>query len=299
MSRLRQIKRRIKSVDNIAKVTHAMQLVAASRMRRAQENAEMGKDYTRKIQQIMLRLAMKSGGEEENPLMVKQIVSAAKVLVVVFSPERGLAGSLPGNLVRYILKLIAETKDVGNEVAVVTVGKKVRDQLARRGVEIIADFTDMPERPTTGDVRPILKLIQESFTQNEVSKVIMVYPQFVHALLQKPVTKVLLPLSIEEVKKYDDNVTADLSTAQTDFIYEPSRSVILANLVPGYLETQIYQARLETVASEYSARMVAMKNATTNAKEVRSYLTLEYNKSRQAQITKELAEISAGRLARR
>ncbi len=297
MSKLRQIKRRIKSVEGIAKVTHAMQLVAASRMRRAQENAEMGKSYSEKIKEIMIRLAQKKDGELD-PLIDPQYgVKGSTVIAIVFSPQRGLAGSLPGNLARYALRTIHDLEAEGSRVEVITVGSKVRDQLVRRGVHMVADFPDMPEQPTTADTRPILRLVQERYLSGAVREVILVYPKFVNAMIQQPVAKVLLPLNLDEILKFDDQFAVD-AVSSVNFLFEPSREMVLSELIPSYLETQLYQAKLETVASEYSARMVAMKNATSNARDMRTYLTLEYNKSRQAQITRELAEISAGRLAR-
>ena len=297
MSKLRQIKRRIKSVDNIAKVTKAMQLVAASRMRRAQENALLGKKYAFKIKQLMIGLSQKAGKDLDPLVNPYYSPDYQKVYLLVFSPQRGLAGSLPGNLSRFILKLILKIKtEEQKEVEVITIGKKVRDQLVRRGIKIIADFSDIPERPTTVDVRAILKFIEENYLNHRVGQVLMVFPDFISVLNQKPTAKVLLPLNIDEVKKYDETFEIQASSDSAEFVYEPNQKRIFSELIPAYLETQIYQARLETIASEYCARMVAMKNATSNASDVKDYLTLEYNKSRQSQITKELAEISAGRL---
>ncbi|MCA9391626.1 ATP synthase F1 subunit gamma [candidate division WWE3 bacterium] len=284
-------------MDNISKVTHAMQLVAASRMRRAQDNAMRGKSYTHKIKEMMVRLSANKNVKGNAFIEPEYADNVSGTMLVVFSPERGLAGALPGNLTRYVLKLIESIEKDGS-VSVITVGKKVRDLLARRGVNIIADFSDMPEQPTTADVRPLLKLVEEGYTAREFGEVLIVLPQFVNAMTQIPVTRVLLPLDLDAVLKYDDSLNVEDSGGAADFIFEPNIESIFAELIPGYLETQIYQARLETVASEYSARMVAMKNATTNAKDVRSYLSLEYNKSRQAQITRELAEISAGRMGK-
>ncbi len=297
MSQLREIKRRITSVNNISKVTHAMQLVAASRMKKAQDNAIKGKDYSEKIKEIMLNLSINKnvlGSPFIEPEYAREVDG---VLLLVFSPERGLAGGLPSNLLRFTLKLIDSIKKRGEGVEVITIGKKLRDSLIRRGVNVVADFSGMPEKPTTADLRPIHKMITQGYLDKKYGEVVMVFSKFINAMTQEPVAKLILPLDLEILEKYEQR-DENASVADGEFVFEPTQQVILDHLIPGYLESQLYQARLESVASEYSARMVAMKNATNNAKDVRSYLTLEYNKSRQAQITRELSEISAGRLAR-
>jgi F-type H+-transporting ATPase subunit gamma len=273
-----------------------MQLVAASRMKKAQENAVKGKDYPQKIKELMVRLSGNKNVLGSPFIEPKYAQEVDGVLLIVFSPQRGLAGSLPGNLARYTFRLIDEIQKT-EPVRVITVGRKVRDLLIRKGVNVIADFSDMPEQPTTSDIRPIYKLITEGYLAKEYGEVSLVYASFVNAITQIPVAKALLPLDLETVLRYEQGYSVNVE-GSGDFVFEPNQAAILDELIPGYLESQIYQARLESVASEYSARMVSMKNATTNAKDVKSYLTLEYNKSRQAQITRELSEISAGRLAR-
>lgn len=271
-----------------------MQLVAASRMRKAQENAEKGKAYARKIWEIMLGLSGRFGGEL-HPFLDPNFAKSPVVLVVVFSPQRGLAGSLPGNLSRRVFGLIDELVKQGAEYQIVTIGKKVRDQIRRRRLSIAADFSDMPELPTTGDIRPIVRLITEEYLGGQVGRVVLVYPRFISSLVQEPTVEELLPLNVDRLGM-DTVPVATSDEVRVDFIYEPDRELILNELVPSYLETQVYQAKLDTVAAEYSARMLAMRSATTNAEEIQDVLTLEYNKSRQDQITRELAEISAGRM---
>ncbi|NTV30567.1 ATP synthase F1 subunit gamma [candidate division WWE3 bacterium] len=284
MSKLREIKRRIKSVNNIAQVTYAMQLVAASRMRKAEQTTKQGREYMLKLREMLAKVAS-SAGPSPHPLL-EQRVDGVDTLFILYSPQRGLAGSLPANLLRFASNLIFETERKNGKAYLVTLGRKLRDQLVRRGYRIDADFSDIPENLTTADVRPIIRLIEEMFMHRQVDRVIMIYPDFENALTQHPIAEQLLPISD------NDLVTAHQSSSV--FTFEPTVGEVLGELVPLYLETMVYQARLETVASEYSARMIAMQNATDNASEIKKSLALEYNKSRQAHITTELAEITAG-----
>jgi F-type H+-transporting ATPase subunit gamma len=296
MSRLREIKRRISAVNNISQVTHAMQLVAASRMRRAQEDAHKGKRYAYKIKEIMLQLTMTTG-PKPHPMLNADYPNRQTALILVFSPQRGLAGSLPTNLLRFVQKQVKDLQTQDYEVFFITIGKKLRDQLSRRGYQIYADFSDMPEQPTTADIRPILKLVEEGYLNHEFGMVFSIYPDFINAVVQKPRLQVLLPLDITKLEAYEEGFSGFEDTVPVaDYVYEPSQGEILAEVIPGYLETQVYQAKLESVASEYSARMVAMKAASDNAKSLRDDLTLDFNKSRQAQITRELAEVTSGSL---
>ena len=297
MATLREIKRRISSVHNIAQVTNAMQLVAASRMKRAQENAAKGKLYAQRIREIMLRLSLNKT-LTSNPLLDTSYSDSRTVLVLVFSPERGLAGPLPSNLTKFTLEFVRNLRSDGYDVHVVSIGNKVRDQLARTDITIIADFSDMPEVPTTADIRPLLKLITDSYLEKQVSKIFMVFPDFVNPMLQTPRVETLIPLNMETLALAEESFDASLADESYSdyFIFEPNEATILSELIPQYMETQIFQKRLETIASEYSARMVAMKSATDNATDIKSDLTVEYNKSRQSQITTELSEISAARI---
>lgn len=299
MATLREINRRITSVKSIAQVTNAMQLVAASRMRRAQDNAQKGKLYAQRIREIMLRLSLDKNLTID-PLIDPHYSQAKNVYVLVFSPQRGLAGPLPGNITRFTLQFVRELQKNGYQVQIITIGKKVRDQLASGGFDIIADFSDIPEIPTTGDVSPILSLVTDAYINQEVGKVFMIYPDFVNSMTQTPTVQALLPLDLESLEIAAEEFAATLTgTGQNStFEFEPDPESILTELIPLYLQTQIFQKRLETIASEYSARMIAMKNATENAKELKEDLVIEFNKTRQTAITRELAEISAARVGR-
>lgn len=286
MSQLREIKRRIKSVNNIAQVTYAMQLVAASRMRKAEDTTKKGRDYMTKLKEMIVTIA-KLAGPSPHPLLEPRD-GGKNTLFITYSPQRGLAGGLPGNLLRFTSDQLFQVQQEGGDVYLITIGRKLRDQLVRRGYRIDADFSDMPEQMTTADVRPIVRMVEELFLTGQVDRVRVIYPDFVNAITQRPVMDQLLPL------KHEEDVSQGNIGVKGVFSFEPTEGHVLGALVPLYLETLIYQARLETVASEYSARMIAMQNATENASEVKKTLTLEYNKSRQAQITTELAEITAG-----
>ncbi|OIP95821.1 ATP synthase F1 subunit gamma [Candidatus Wirthbacteria bacterium CG2_30_54_11] len=294
MSRLSEIKRRIKSVDSIGQVTHAMELVAASRMRKAQENAKRSRVYTEKIKQILVRVTTKQR-IALHPLLDLGSNPSKTTLIVVFSPHRGLAGSLPWNLLRFVLDLIGKIQKDGRMIKIMTIGKKVRDQLSRMHLTIDADFSDISEHPTTSDIHPIVTYITSQYLASDIGRVLVIYPQFVNAVKQQPVARVLLPLDPAELSLFGDSL-ASISLDNLPFLFEPDQRRIVDELLPAYLEGQLFQARLETVASEYSARMVAMKSASDNAHELKDSLVLDFNKSRQSQITSELAEITGGGL---
>lgn len=296
MGKEREIKKRIKSVNNISQVTNAMQLVAASRMRKAQDNAEKGKSYNERIKKLMIELSLDESLTSD-PFLNPHYSNSHKILLVVFSPQRGLAGALPGNLSRFVHQFVEEQKSRGHQIELVLIGQKLRNQLVQLSVDFVADFSDMPEQPTTADIRPLMKLITSKYLDKDIGKVFMIYPEFVNALKQVPTLKLLLPLDLEGLHlSQEDNVYNVKAQSTIGFTFEPEQEAVFEALVPAYLESQIYQTRLETIASEYSARMVSMKNATDNAKELKSNLTILFNKSRQAQITQELAEINAARI---
>ncbi|MCA9390210.1 ATP synthase F1 subunit gamma [candidate division WWE3 bacterium] len=296
MGKTREIKKRIKSVNNISQVTNAMQLVAASRMKKAQENAEKGKSYSEQIKQIMLKLSLNKTITDDPFIDPAYSQDAQADMIIVFSPQRGLAGALPSNLVRFATKFGNDIASAGRAVQLVTVGQKIRQQLANQPWEFVADFSDMPEQPTTADMRPLIKLIRDSYVNREIHRAYLIYPGFINALTQIPTARLLLPLDLEglELSHETESLNTEMKSNSV-YMFEPTREEIFEELIPAYIETQLYQTRLETIASEYSARMVAMKGATDNAKELKGDLTILYNKSRQAQITQEVAEINAVR----
>ncbi len=282
MPSVRQIRGRIRSVKNTARVTSAMQLVAASKMRRAQERVTGARPYAVKLREVLSGLVGGSSGDSESlhPLMLKREVR--NVLVIEISPDRGLAGGLPGNINRvtgqFLMRTTVPTK-------VVTVGKKARDFMIRAGRDVHAVFTDMNDRPTLADTLPITHMVQELYMQEEVDEVHLAYTRYVNILVQEPVVIQLLPVDPAEF-------TSD--EGSSDYIYEPDPAVVLNALLPRFLEVQVYQALLESQASEQSARMVAMQNATKSANEMADGLTLELNKARQDAITSELLDLVGG-----
>jgi len=215
-------------------------------------------------------------------LAVRPVERAAMVLI---SPNRGLAGPLPGNVNRRAAQYILH--EAGAPGNVVAVGKRGRDFMLRRRQHLLAEFTELPDRPAMADVLPVAQIVIHGYANGEFDRVVLVYTQFISTVNQRPVLKQLLPVE----------PPAGERARPADFIYEPSAEAVLNQLLPRYVETLVYQALLEAIASEHAARMVAMRNATDNAHEVIDDLTLTYNKVRQAAITKEVAEIASGALA--
>jgi F-type H+-transporting ATPase subunit gamma len=280
---LREIRRRTRSVQSTAKITRAMELVAASKMRRAQQNALAGRPYAEKMRWVLADLAETlpfMDPETLHPLLRRRDeVKAVEVILV--TPTRGLAGGLPTSLNRRAAQFILEA---GVPSRVVAVGKKGRDFMRRTGQEIVAEFLSLGDYPGYDDMRPIAQIAIEDFVEGRADEVYLLYAEFVNTVLQRPKVFKLLPVEAPE----------DAGTAKVDYIYEPSRAEVLAELLPRYIERQVYEAILEAIASEQSARMVAMRNATDNANELVRDLTLVYNKARQESITSELLDITGG-----
>jgi F-type H+-transporting ATPase subunit gamma len=264
----------------MAQITKAMELVAASRMRRAQQRVLAARPYSETIRALISELAGVAGAGDAqalHPLLVQREIDT--VGIVLLTSDRGLAGALNTNAIRRGSQLILEQT---HEVELITVGRKGQDFMARRGHKLLGTFTGLGDRPDYMDVVPIARVVMDSYMTGVMDRCYIVYPKFVSTLSQRPEVVQILPIaSSERVEK------------QLDYIYEPDPQTILAALLPRYVEVQVYQAVLETVASEQSARMVAMRNANENAEELIQDLTLGYNKARQASITSEVTEISA------
>ncbi len=284
MPSLRLLRRRIRSVDNTAKVTHAMEMIAASKMRRAQATVLAGRPYTEKIQQVIADLeAQPQEMEEGHPLLERRPVSHIEVLLL--SPDRGLCGGLHSNLNRQVAQFILGKRPT--PVTVIAVGRRGRDFMVRTGQNVKAVFINLGDRPGIVDISPIAKIVLDDYTQGAVDEVYLVYPRFVSTMSQRPVVARLLPVE-----------PAPLPTqSRVGYIYEPDPGVVLDSLLPRFVEMQVYHALLELIASEQSARMVAMRSATDNAKELVDELTLELNKVRQDSITAELLDIVGGAAA--
>ncbi len=283
MATIRDIRRRIKSVQNTAKVTKAMEMVAASKMRRAQERTIAARPYAEKMQQVLADLAAQHSSDEEiHPLLVQRPVN--RIALIHITPDRGLCGGLVASVNRSAASFILEQQV---PVSAVAVGRKGRDFLVRSGQEVRAEFTNLGDRPSVVDLQPIAHIVIDDYANGLIDEVHISYTQFINTVNQQPVLWRLLPIEPAAIEP-GQNV---------EYIYEPSPSEVLAQLLPRFVEMELYHVILESIASEQSARMVAMRNATDNAKEVIEDLTLTYNKARQEMITKELLDITGGAVA--
>lgn len=284
MASQRDIRRRIGAVKNIKQITRAMQFVAASKLKRAQDATLASRPYREKIDEVLADLASVLDAET-HPLLARR--DGGRRLFVVLTTDRGLAGPLNTNTVRFALKEILEHE---GEAAVVTVGRKGRDALRRAHLPLKAHFAGFGDRPSFADVTPLTRLITDDFLAGTYDRIDLVYPTFVSTLVQRPVLEQLLPIQPTD--------SAAVGIPGNQFIFEPNPATVLRQLLPRYVATRVYQAVLETTASEMSSKMVAMKNATENAEELIDDLTLSYNKVRQANITREMIEIASGAQAR-
>lgn len=283
MANIREIKGRIKSAGNIAKITKAMELVAASKMRKAQQKALSGKLYASKIYQMVMRLSSQVSFTD-HPLLQPPQQPTGKTLVVVISTNKGLCGGLNSNLFRF---LIRQFVDVNADY--VTIGKKGAGFLARIDRPIMADFSDTGS--FSGIVPAINQLISREFMSGSYDTIELVYNEFISAIKQEPVRKTILPLSLGVSNHDTDDAPA------LEYLVEPDPKTVFDELLPHYLENQIRDAVLQAEASEHSARMMAMRNATDNANSLISDLTLAYNKARQEKITYEITDMVTARLA--
>ncbi len=283
MASQRDIRRRIGAVKNIKQITRAMQFVAASKLKRAQDSTLAARPYSDVIDEVLADLATVLSGED-HPLLAER--EGGKRLIVLVTTDRGLAGPLNTNAIRFAAREITERS---GDLTVVTVGRKGRDAMRRAGVPLEAHFPGFGDRPSFADVIPLARLITDDFLEGKVSRVDVIYSRFVSTLTQKPDLDRLLP-----IEPSDD--TEGIPGNQ--FIFEPDAATVLRALLPRYVATRLFQAVLEAKASEESSRMVAMKNATENAEELIEDLTLSYNKVRQSNITREMIEIASGANAR-
>ncbi len=282
MPDIRKVKRRIRGVTNIAKITKAMEMIAASKMRKAQERGLAGRPYSEKIEQVIADLAAIPDIGLQHPLLQRRPVE--KIAVVHITPDRGLCGGLNANLNRGLANFILEQQ---KPVEVVSVGRKGRDFAVRNGCDMTAEFTQLGDQPSFLDTLAISQIVIDEYTSAKIDIVYISYAHFVSTLVQKPVMKPLLPVEPAVIPK-GENV---------DYIYEPDAEAVLGGLLPRFVEMEIYHAILESIASEQSARMVAMRNATDSANELIDDLTLLYNKARQESITRELLDITGGVVA--
>lgn len=283
MANIKLIKRRIKSAQNISQITKAMEMVAASKMKKAQNTALIGKPYADKINSAVRILAAKLENNK-HPLLKSGNQKGAKLFIVI-STNKGLCGGLNTNLFRYLTAIL----NTGDKMEIISLGKKGSSFLARSNFNLIADFSE--NLPVISNVPALTGLLVEGFISGRYSQVILVYNNFISALKQEPIDNKILP--IENLEKAQSEETALFN----EFLLEPNAKIVLESLLPHYLENQIRTAIFEAEASEHSARMIAMKNATDAALDLIDDLTLVYNKARQEKITYEIADIVTARLA--
>jgi F-type H+-transporting ATPase subunit gamma len=292
MANLQDIRRRIKSVKNTAQITRAMQMVAAAKMKKAQDQALAGRDYADLLNQVLVNLK-ENVDEEAHPLFEKR--EGSKELMLVISTDKGLCGPLNTNLLKKV------RSNSSAETDYVTVGRKLREQLSKSGANLIADF-EVPDPAPFVEARPIAAFLTKKFLEGEYDKISVAFTNFVSTMTQEPAVVQLLPIDADTVGEKQDyegtggenevNATDHDAALGTDYLFEPDSEAVLDTLLPLFVNFQVYQMIVECRASEHSARMVAMKGATDNANKMTKELTLEYNKARQAAITAELLEIT-------
>jgi F-type H+-transporting ATPase subunit gamma len=292
MPSTREIRRRMRSIKNMAQITRAMQMVASSKMRRAQERVQTSRPYSDQLRALVSRLSRVASGDVGDEAELLRRRPVRNVGYVLVTPDRGLSGALPSNINR---KAASSALEQGNELAergqrpgmhYIAVGRKGRDFVIRSQQQLIAEFTNFGDRPSMNDASAIAQVAMDAFLKEEVDVVYLVYPKFVNTVTQTPVVTQLLP--VEPPSDQGDQQET------IEYIYEPNPEEIFHALLPRYVDVQVYQALLETVASFYSAQMVAMKNATDSANDLLQDLTLTYNKARQAAITTQILEVISG-----
>lgn len=288
MANTRQIRGRIRSAKNVAKITRAMEMVAASKMRRAQRNVQATRPYVDRMLDVMGDLAERliEGMRKGTLLEPRDEVNTVALLIV--TPDRGMCGSLIANVLRQASAFVLEQREQGRTVEVHAIGKKGRDFINRNYHGVASEITNIGDAPELSDILgPAINIIR-GFREGRYDEVHVIYSEFVNTLIQRPKIQKLIPVELPE---------ADEHHVKVDYTYEPSEEEVLNGLLPRYVEVLIYQVVLESIASEHSARMVAMQNATNNAKDLVRDLTLSYNKARQTSITNEVTEIATGATA--
>jgi F-type H+-transporting ATPase subunit gamma len=289
MPSLKDIRGRIGSVRNIAQITRAMEMVAASRMKRAQDAIIAARPYADELRDALSRVAAVVD-EEVDPLLARRRVR--RVALIMITTDRGLAGSLNANAIRTSLRWVQDRIASRNgdgpvEIEAITIGRKGRDGLRRAGVPIAAHFNQLGDRPAFTEVTPIARLVTQDFLEEKYDEIHVAFSTFISTLTQRPEITQLLP--IQQPAQAEGQAAAN-----DEYLFEPSPEAVLSRLLPHFVAIDLYRAVLENQASEQSARMIAMRNSTDNANELIDDLTLVYNKTRQATITREMIEIASG-----
>jgi F-type H+-transporting ATPase subunit gamma len=291
METVQDIRRRVRSVQNTRKITKAMELVAAAKLRRAQARIEELRTYADRMRELMVGTARASASVRGLPLLERRDVQTVAILPL--TGDRGLAGAFNAQILRRAFALERSVRAEGPAVRWLVVGKKGRSTLAFRRYDVDRAWTGFTDRPSYSDAQAIAHRLADLYTEREVDRVVLVYNQFESALVQRVVEQDVLPIP-EQLLEAGEEEEARRQALLGDFIYEPEPEQILERLLPVYLETEVYRALLESAASEHGARMTAMRNASKNAGELIDSLTLAMNRARQAEITQEILEVVAG-----
>jgi F-type H+-transporting ATPase subunit gamma len=300
----REIKTKIKSTQNMRKVTRALEMVSASKIRKAQDLMKASRPYARSMRKVIAHVAQAST-DFKHPFLVERD-SVARVAYIVVSTDRGLCGGLNSNMFRRLLPAIQEWQGKGAQVDVVAIGQKAVQFFRRiKGVNLIGSATHLGERPKLEQLIGVIKVVLDAYAANALDRVFLAYNDFVNTMTQKPTIDALLPLPLvaaemEAQQAAGESAYAGVKLEQAhdwDYIYEPDAQTVLEHVLGRYIESVVYQGVLENLASEHAARMVAMKSASDNANKVIDTLTLVYNKTRQAAITQEISEIVGGAAA--
>ncbi|MBT3389822.1 MAG: ATP synthase F1 subunit gamma [Chloroflexi bacterium] len=290
MANAREVKLRIRSVKNIAQVTRALQAVSASKVQKAMQAMYRTRPYATKAWQVLTHVAAQPGRGVLHPLLAER-EQVKNTLIVLISGDRGLAGAYNANIVRFTLQKFGSYP---HPAKFITIGRKGRDLMFRRGQEILAEFSNLPAAPEFADVSAIGHLAVDEFLSGNVDEVYLVYTDFVNMVKQIPTVKKLLPLEVDSGEGRVEAFGIEQHGPEATYIYEPGQEQLLDEIVPRFTALQVYQAVMESLASEHAARMVAMKNATENATELSAALQLQYNKARQQSITSEMLDIAGG-----
>jgi F-type H+-transporting ATPase subunit gamma len=288
MASTREIRGRIRSAKNVAKITRAMEMVSASKMRKAQRNVEATRPYVDRLIDVMSELAERMVGGMKRGTLLEAREEVNHVALVLVSPDRGLCGSLVANALRRASRFILDQRKEGREVEVHVIGRKGRDYINRNYRNAASEITHLGDNPTLEDMLGVAINVIRGFREGRYDEVYVIYSEFINTLTQRPVVKQLIPVEPPPAEEHH---------IQVDYTYEPGEEEVIRELLPRYVEVLLYQAVLENIASEHSARMVAMQNATKNAKDLVRDLTLSYNKARQSNITNEVTEIATGATA--
>ena len=294
----REIKTKIKSTQNMRKVTRALEMVSASKIRKAQDLMKASRPYAKQMRKVIAHIAQAST-DFTHPFLVQR-EKTARVAYVVVTTDRGLCGGLNSNLFRRLIPAMREWQEQGVEVDVLAIGQKAVQFFRRiKGVNLIGSVTHLGEKPKLEQLIGVIKVVLDKYSDGKLDRVFLAYNDFVNTMTQKPSIEALLPLPLV-AKQLEERHEAGVEVEQShdwDYIYEPDAASVLEYVLGRYVESVVYQGVLENLASEHAARMVAMKSASDNASKVIGELTLVYNKARQAAITQEISEIVGGAAA--